>query len=464
MKTKAELDKLVEETKSLKTRTEAAEARVQALEDEKANWIANNGTPAGNRSNSDEQRALRHFGVSHPKQLLDINVAHPRFKGVPDELKSLVLRFKETVDTARFTAQIFHGDAQDHIGQKEDQDRIAVVKHMIHTRYGKEVLAPALKAFGSTVSGAGDEWVPTLVSSSYIPEYELDYALEKKFELVSMPSNPFDMPKTKSLTKARIAAEGATKTAANFGTEKITLNATKLCEYYEIPEELSEDSAPDFLAAGRKEVVPAQVRASEAAIISGDNDGTHPDSDTQAGAADLAEKAWKGLRAIALANSATTSFGGAAVTHANLKIMRSRLGKYGSIPDDLLIIAGPAVYMQLVGLDEVSTVEKFGPMATILKGALAAWQGIPVVNSEQFREDLHASGVYDGMTTNLAGLLMVNLKTFWVGQRRPIKVKVMPSLPSSDQWLMASYRRVDFKGYTQSATLKSVQYGIKIAL
>ena len=220
------------------------------------------------------------------------------------------------------------------------------------------------------------------------------------------------------------------------------------------------------MAAGRDEVVRAQIRAAEAAIISGDNDGTHIDSDTQAGAADLAEKAWKGLRRQALANSAngsTLDMGNAAVSHANLKTLRSRMGKFGSIPGDLLILAGPAVYMQLVGLDEVSTVEKFGPMATILKGALAAWQGIPIVNAEQFREDLNATGVYDGVTATRAGILMVNAKRWYMGQRRPIKVKVMPSLPAQDQWLMASYRRVDFQGHAQSATEKSVVYGYNIA-
>jgi HK97 family phage major capsid protein len=464
MMTAEELNKVVEETKSLKTRTEAAEAKVKALEEEKATMIASKGySPAGNRSDSDEARALRHFGVSHPKQLLDINTAHPRYAHVPAETKALVRNFKQAVDTARFSAQMFHGEPQDVIGRDESSDRIARVKGMLDTRVGKEILAPALKAFGSTVSGAGDEWVPTMVSSSYIPEYELDYVLENKFEMVNMPSNPFDMPKSTSVTKARIAAEGATKSAAQFGTQKISLNATKLVEYYEIPEELSEDSAPDFLAVARREVVLAQTRAAEAAIISGDNDGTHPDSDTQAGAADLAEKAWKGLRAIALANSATHDFGNAAVTHANLKSMRAKMAKYGSLPGDLLIISGPIVYQQLVGLDEVSTIEKFGPMATILKGALAAWQGIPVVNAEQFREDLNATGVYDGVTDTRAGIVMVNLKTFWLGQRRPIKVKVMPSLPSSDQWLMASYRRVDFKGFTQASNLKSVLYGYNIA-
>jgi len=464
MITKAELDGVVGEVKSLKVRTEAAEAKVQALEEEKANWVATKGyVPVGNRMDSDEARALRYFRVPHAKKLLDINVADPEYRRVPDELKQLVLGFKKAVDISRFSAQIFRGDPQDVIGKTEDQDRMGRCKSMLDTRYGREVLAPALKAFGSTVVGGGDEWVPTLVSSSYIAEYELDHVLEKKFELVNMPSNPFDMPKTKSLTKARIAAEATAKSAANFGTEKISFSATKLVEYYEIPEELSEDSAPDFLAAGKSEVVMAQTRASEAAIVSGDNDGTHPDSDTQAGAADLAEKAWKGLRVLALDNSSTTDFGNAAVTHANMKIMRSRLAKYGVDPGLLLIVAGPIVYQQIVGLDEVSTVEKFGPMATILKGALAAWQGIPIVTSEQFREDLSATGVYDGLTTTRAGMLILNLKTFWLGQRRPIKVKVMPSLPSEDQWLMASYRRVDFKGYTQSASLKSVQYGINIA-
>lgn len=464
MITKAELDNLVEETKSLKTRTEAAEAKVKELETEKATIIASKGySPVGGRSDSDEQRAMKYFGVSHPKQLLEINTASARYNNVPAEMKHLVRNFKEAVDTARFTAQMFHGEPQDVIGKDESSDRIARVKSILDTRVGKEIVAPALKAFGSTVSGAGDEWVPTMVSSSYIPEYELDYVLENKFEMVNMPSNPFDMPKSTNVTKARIAAEGATKSAAQFGTQKISLNATKLVEYYEIPEELSEDSAPDFLAAARREVVLAQTRAAEAAIISGDNDGSHPDSDTQAGAADLAEKAWKGLRAIALANSATHSFGGAAVTHANLKSLRAKMGKYGSLPQDLMIVCGPIVYQQLVGLDEVSTIEKFGPMATILKGALAAWQGIPVVNAEQFREDLNATGVYDGVTETFAGLLMVNMKTFWLGQRRPIKVKVMPSLPADDKWLMASYRRVDFKGFTQAANLKSVLYGINIA-
>ena len=471
--TKGELDQIIQTTKDLEERTKAAEAKVKSLEEEKANVIATKGINHGGNmttstmSHSDEQRALRYFQKSHPRELLDINVGSKKFKSVPDELKLTVLNLKQAVDTGRIVAQMFNGEPLDMIGRDEKSDRLGHVKSVLETRYGREVLAPAIKAFGTTVSGSGAEWVPTAVATNYLEEFELRRVLESRFDMINMPSNPFDQPKLKNVTKARIATEGQTNFAdATFGTDKIRFQAVKLEEFYALPEELTEDSAPDFVAAGRDEVVRAQERAAESAIINGDSDGTHIDSDTQAGAANLAEKAWDGFRKLSLANSAngaTYDFLNAAADTTKLGVLRSRMGKFGSNPEDLMIICGPVVYNQLVNLDAVSTVDKFGPMATILKGALAAWQGIPVVNSEHFREDLNASGVYDGVTSSRAGILLVNTKRFYVGQRRPIRVKLMPDLPGSDRWLLASYRRVCFKGHDQGAVEKSCVYGYNIA-
>jgi hypothetical protein len=465
MLTKSELDNLLAETKSLKDRTEAAEKKIKDLEAEKADMIATKGyAPAGHRTTSDEARMLRSFGCSHPRQLLDVNVGHARFKGVPDELKHMALAFKDNVDVARWIAQL-NGEPLDTIGKTEKQDRIASVKGMLDSRFGREVLAPQIKAFGSTVVGAGDEWVPTMISTSYMEEFELKRVLEGRFIQMPMPSNPFDAPKINGVTKARKATEGGTMTGGQFGTDKIRLTAVKLAEYYELPEELTEDSAPDFLMAGKKEVVLAQERAAESAIINGDDDGTHIDSDTQAGAADLAEKVWSGLRKLALANSAngsTVNFGNA-FTPALLRQLRAAGGKYFSDPESCVWIVGPSIYTQFIALDNVATVDKFGPMATVLKGALAAYQGMPIINSEWFREDLNATGVYDGVTTDRGGVLLVNTKRFLFGTRRPIKVKLQQSNPNSDLWWLASYRRVDFKGHAQSATEKSVVYGYNAA-
>lgn len=468
--TKAELQTLVDNQKSLTTRVEAAEAKAKALEDEKAQLIASRGGSGGGGalgSGADEQRALRFFGKSHPAELLNVNVASKKYKNVPDELKHLVLSFKEAVDTARFIAQRFHGAALDFTGENEKADKLGDVRNMLDTPFGKGVLAPAIKAFGSTVVGAGAEWVPTAVSSTFLEEFELKRVLEGRFELVNMPSNPFDMPKLKGVTKARKASEGQVNFAANnFQTDKIRLTAIKLEEFYVLPEELTEDSAPDFMAAGRSEVTKSQERAAESAMINGDSDGTHQDSDTQADSADVAEKVWDGFRKLGLGNSAngsTLDFGNVAVTKALLATLLSRMGKFGSDPEQLLILCGPVIYNQLRHLDDVFTVEKFGPMAVVLKGALMAWAGIPIINSEHYREDLNASGVYDGATTTRAAISIVNTKRFYIGQRRPIRVKLMPDLPGADRWLLASYRRVDFKGHVQGTVEKSVVYGYNIA-
>jgi len=469
MLNKSDVENMLGDIKSLKARTEAAEAKVKSLEEEKATSISTKGyAPSVSLGgNSDEQRALRAFGVSHPSKLLEVNIGSKSFEKVDPQLKHVALNFKKAVDTARFVTQMFNGDPLDHVGVDEKRDRMGVCKGVLQSYYGKHVLAPAIKAFGSTVVGAGDEWVPTAVATTYLEEYELARVLEGRFKMVNMPSNPFDQPVMKDVTKARIATEGSTSfTGANFGTDKIRFSATKLEEFYPLPEELDEDSAPDFLGAARDEVVKAQERAAESAVINGDSDGTHIDSDTQAGGAELAEKAWDGLRKIALANTAngsTLDFSNVAISEVLLATLRARMGKFGSDPSQLLWLCGPVGYNELLSLPSVKTVDVFGPMATVLKGALAAYQGIPIVNSEHFREDLNASGVYDGITVDRSSVLLVNVNRFMMGQRRPIRVKLMPDLPGSDRWLLASYRRADFKGHAQGVIEKSVVYGYNVA-
>ena len=458
---KEELENVLKEQEVLKTKVIEAEEKSKKLEEQIAR---NNSSHVGNRADSDESRMMKYFGISSAKDLCKINVGSPRFAKVPDELKYLAIDFKRSVDVGRMMAQMFHGGALD--DARTDEAGPVAVKGVLDSYYGKNVLAPKLKAFGSTVGGSGDEWVPTIVSQSYIEEYLLERVLEQRFKTVNMPSNPFDQPVAKNGTKARKAAEGVIGTASTFGTDKLTLSAVKLYEYHEVPEELNEDSAPDFLSAARDNVIMAQKNAVETAIINGDDDGTHIDSDTQALGADVAEKIWKGLRRQALANSAnlaTYDFSNAITDETKLRVLRSRAGKFGVNPKELAWVCGPVVYAQLCGLTNVSTYDKFGPLATVANGSLANYQGIPIVISEYMREDLNASGVFDGVTDTRASLLLVNLTRWYVGNRRPIQVKLMMDLPYHDRWLLASYRRVAFKGFDQGAVEKSVVLGYNIA-
>lgn len=425
------------------------ESKVQSavgeIEKAKSAGIVGGATSFSNRSNSDEQKLLSSFGCSNVKQLLEVNVAHPRFAHINDNIKSAVMQLKKDMDISRMSAQIFGGQAVDH-----NEERPAHVKGILETPFARMVdLKARLKAFGSTVAGDGDEWVPTAISASYIEEYELEKKLAAAFREIPMSSNPFELPVQYGVTKARLIGEGAAATDANFGTEKIQFSAPKLVEYYLLPEELNEDSAPAILELARQDVLAAQIRAVEDAIVNGDTTGTHMDSDTVAASSN--RKAWKGLRKLALAAGSTVDFGGAVISKSNIDAMRKLMGKYGTNPKELAWVVGPSAYQQLQALEAVTTLEKFGPQATILSGALAVLNGIPVVVSEFVREDLNDAGVYDGVTTNRTVAHLANIRRFYLGRRRPIRVKVQQDARAEyDRWQLVSYQRVDFKGHKQA--------------
>lgn len=443
--------KLEIEAKALESRIEAVEQRQKDIDAEKFNVNAKgNSMTTGSRMHSDESKALMYFGVPHVKDLLQVNTGHPRFKDVPAELKYLVVELKNDIDVARMMRQILSHEPLDR------DNRPASVKGILETNYGRNVLAPKLKAFGSTTVNAGDEWVPTAISSSFVDELQLERQVAKQFKQINMPSDPYDLPTKGGSTIARKQAESGSLTGTNFTTDKIRFDATKLTEFMPLSSELDEDSAVQILSLVRQEVIEAQVRAVETAIINGDADGTHQDFDSQSGGADLAVKAWDGLIKLGMANSANggnKDFLGAAVTETPLRAMRQQMKKYGVNPRELMWLLSTKVYNEFMGLSNVVTVDKMGPLATVLNGALAAFDGIPIVISEYMRDDVAATGFNtSGGPNTFSRMALVNKSRWYWAVRRPIQVKaVMDPTPPADQWLVASWWRGDFKGHTQGA-------------
>lgn len=449
--------------------------KLKAHEDRVTQTIqgAGNLGPVGTRSNSDEQRLLSSFGVSHVKQLLDVNIAHPRFAHVDRRFKQAALQLKHDIDCARFTQQIFYGAPRDpEIGENMT---LPAVKGLLENRFAKTVdLRNRLKAFSSTTAGDGDEWVPTVLSSNYIEEYELEKKVWGLFKEQPMASNPYELPVQTDLTEARIISEGAAATDTNFGTEKIQFNAKKLVEYYILPEELNEDSAPSVLELGRREVIESQLRAGENLILNGDDSATHMDNAVVPGyvPAGSARRLAKGLRKLALAASSTIDFAGGGVTKTNLDLMAKLANKFGINPKMVGYIMSPSGYNQALAIDEVATAEKFGNQATIITGALSAFRGRPIIVSEYIPDNLNDAGVYDGITTNRTVVVLVNFSRFMIGRRRPIRVTAKKDeRPEYDRWQLVSYQRVDFKGHKQAgetyasgttSTERSVILGIDI--
>jgi HK97 family phage major capsid protein len=438
-------------SKKVKSKLNAIESKIkeglEKSENEKASVIhGGNKITKENKTmtTSSEKRLLQSFGVKDVKGLLEVNIGAPKYAHLDAGMKQAAIQLKQDIDCARFTAQIFDGAPLD------TDKRDAKVK-FLDSSYAKNVdLKGRLKAFGSEVVGEGDEWVPTLISQNYIEEFHLEQKLAKYFKQVPMASSPFELPVQTDSKKAKLVGEGATNTSRTFGTEKLSFSAKKASEFYELPEELNEDSAPAILQLARQEVVDAVTRAIESAIINGDTAGNHQDSDI---VGDDFDKAWDGLRKVALAASSTTDFGGAAIDKTNLNLMRRSMGKYGVNPARLAWVFGPSAYAQAQNLEIVESLEKYGPNATVLSGALGVYNGIAVCVSEWVREDLNATGVYDGVTTDRTAIHLVNIDRFMMGMRRPIRIRVAQDPRAEfDRWQLVSYTRQAFTGHKQAGT------------
>lgn len=441
---------------------EAMRDRIKELEKEVEDGKKRslNTKTVGVQSTSDEQRALRAFNCRDVKDLLAVDTSDARYSHVSSELKQQVLNLKTDVDTARAIAVLYYGGKSDRIGRSEKDDKIQnLKKEMEASPWAREVALGKLKAYDTT---SGADWLAEITASSYMAEFELERKVTQLFRDVPMPSNPYNHPTKDGHTVAKIVGENVAATEQSAPLGKLQFDSTKLGDHAIIPEEMDEDSAVAILPAIRMDVIEAQERAYELAIISGQKSGA---IDTVAIPADDARLAWDGLRKRALANSAfggTYDFSGTLDT-AGLKAMKKNGGKYTVNPMACAWIASPSVYHQMTGLDDFSTAEKFGnTLFTNLTGVLGVCLGIPVITSEYLPENLNVAGIEDGVTETTSGLLLVNRQRFFVGTRRPIRVRVAPDLPQHDRWLMSSYSRKDFQGRAQSSSETSVVYGFNI--
>lgn len=414
----------------------------------------------GNRSDSFEQKCLSSFGRKSVRDLFNVNVAQPkRFDHVPKEYKAAIISLKEALDINRIIAQTKYGGAKD-----ISEERVANVPETLQTKFAQEELIPMIKAFSTTLQ---TDWVPETVTSQFIDEFQLDRKVPALFREIRMNTNPYNLSTKTSTTEAKTVAEGASLVADSFTTSKIVFDATKFQEHYVIPTETDEDVAPDILRIAREELTESQIRAMEQVWLNGDSTGTHMDFDTDGGAANLAAKAQKGLRKLALENSANGSVVtfSSGVTVAKLDEMRTAMGKFGIAVRDLAYIMSPTTYHQSVNLEEVSSMDQIGNNATLLGGSLAFFRGVELLISEFVRENVAASGVNTNAGPNDKGVMhLVNKRRYFTGMRRPIRIRVMQDLPNEDRWLLSSLSRWDIQGHPQDADEVSTVIGIDITV
>jgi HK97 family phage major capsid protein len=328
----------------------------------------------------------------------------------------------------------------------------------------RDSIAYGGKALTTGGAGNGAELIPSDLSSDLQMRMYLDSQLAAALiaSEIDMPSDPFKLPLKTTRTQFYKGSEapGSDPTSSNPGTGSITLDSTKMIGVAQYSYEADEDSIIAILPMLQEDMASGAAFTFEQAVLSGDATGAHQDSDIEA-VAGHAAKSFNGVRALALANASTKidlATGG--ISAANIAAMRKKMGVYGVRPRDLALVVGPRGYNDLVSLDETLTFDKVGnpDAARILSGVAASIYGIPIIVSDAVREDLNATGVYDGTTTTKGSVFLIHRPSWVVGVRRGFTVEVDVNRLQQVNYVIASFRR-DFKAKESLATVPSAIVG-----
>jgi len=317
------------------------------------------------------------------------------------------------------------------------------------------------KALTSTGGGSGDELVPTDLSSELQRRMYLssDLAAVLLAREIKMPTQPYTYPLvTTRPTFYLESTENVAATATDPGTSSLSLDAKKLMGRTDFSYEVEEDAIVPVLALVQSLLGESAAEAYEDALINGDTTGTHMDSDYET-VAKHAARAFKAWRKLALAGGIKVDLATGGLNEANLRSMKKLMGKYAIRSRDLVWVVGPLGKNDMEGITNVSTLEKYGPKATILTGELASFLNIPIICSEKCRENLNAAGVFDNSTKTKGSILLANLNEFLVGRRREFMVEVDKSITAQTNILVASFRRAFTPKEVPSTTIPTVCVG-----
>lgn len=304
-----------------------------------------------------------------------------------------------------------------------------------------------LRAMDVDTSGEGGAWVPTGIGASIHEAVRASGKVAALFERIDLPTNPWKWPIEGADATAYRVAEPTGDTESKFtastpGTVAATFDAEIFGVRALISRSLEPDSAAAIVPYLQRKIIQAFVDAEEKAILDGDTDGTHQDTDVGSSTTD-ARTAWDGLRKKALAQTVATA---TSASVANLLVVRKAMGKWGVNPADLAFIVGVSNLHTLLADSNLLTVDKMGPNATILSGQIGSIAGVPVIVSEHVRENLNASGVYDAITTTKTYMLCVNRREWAMGQRMAMDMQTDDSIyRETFQRVMVGFMREDFQ-------------------
>ena len=325
-------------------------------------------------------------------------------------------------------------------------------------------------AMDSTTGGTGDELVDTQQALALWMDVNLETMVASLFSRIEMPSNPFEIPLQMGDVNWYPGTENLATTSMALTTTKQTLTAYELVRQVPWSLTLDEDAVIAMASEVRSTLVRNAAEVIDDVLLNGDTAVTNNINADGAtiSKSDAGKGQWligfDGLIKLPLVdNTSQANDHAAGVSDDMFNEIRTKLGKYGVRPSDLVYITDINTYIKSLTVANFRTLDKFGPAATVLRGQLGAVEGIPVLVSEQMKlADTDGKVTDAGNATNTGRLLLANRAQWRVGFRRELVIETDRDIQKRQNIMVISMRLAfaERSGSRSTATHTALQYDI----
>lgn len=338
-----------------------------------------------------------------------------------------------------------------------------------------EYLTNACKAMDTAETGYGSELVGAQYDNMLWDAARANSVVAPLIPQIEMTQPTLYVPVAADLPEMLLVSESTANNASNYATSKtgfnrVTLTAKKMVIHQMWSGELEEDSLIPFVAELRAQMAQSIGYYLDSAILNGDttNAATGNINLDDADPADTKHYlAFDGLRHVGLVDNTGNAIdcGGAVefadILAAKAAMIDSTYNQMWGAPlraDDLLIVADPVTWLKgLSALTEVTTVEKFGPQATVLAGQLGRLAGHPVLASTAIKLTEADGKVSTTGANNTKGqIVLFNRNAFRLGYRRTVKIET-ERIPATDQNRLVATVRLGFGRYSPTGAASGIQ-------
>lgn len=264
-----------------------------------------------------------------------------------------------------------------------------------------------------------------------------------------MPADPYPIPLGLGDITWRKMRANTPVTSQNVATAESELRTTEIGADVSWSYTLDEDSVVAFMPALRARLAISGGEIIDDFALNADDTATSTgninlvDATPPSDAYYLAD-GQDGIRHQWLVDNTdqTHNAGGNALDDDDMVALLSKLDKYGMRPQDNLMVTDVVTFLKsLRGLGSVLTVDKFGPLATVLTGELGKYMMTPIIVSTSHRRCNSDGKVSTTSGNNTLGSISAFNKMMWyAGFKRNFLVEIARDIRSRSFILVVSYR------------------------